>query len=282
MPFLFIFGLGFSGRAIARAALACGWRVEGSVRDPAQHPFADARVHRFDENHPVSADALAGVTHVIGSVPPTKLPSGEIGDPVLEWMRANGPFPDLQWVGYLSTTGVYGDHQGGWVDETSSLAGGLGRSRRRIMAEQDWLSSGFPVQVFRLGGIYGPGRSPLDQLRAGTARRIMKPGQVFGRIHVEDIARVVMASIARPNSGAIYNVVDDEPSPPWEVVEYAAKLLGVDPPPIIPWEKAKEVLSPMALSFYEDNKRVANGRIKTELAVDLTYPTYRQGLQSLL
>ena len=275
--FLFIFGLGFSGRAIATAALARGWRVEGSVRPGHQDGESPVPLHAFDAAHPLEASVLAGVTHVIGSIPP-----GTAGDPSLSWLVTHGPFPALRWVGYLSTTGVYGDHGGAWVDESAALKAASPRSVNRIAAEHAWAASGLPVQVFRLAGIYGLGRSPLDSVRQGTAHRVVKPGQVFGRIHVEDIARVVMASMDRPNSGAVYNVVDDEPAAPQDVVAHAAALLGVPPPPLVSWDRAKEVLSPMALSFYDESKRVANGRIKTELGVELAYPTYREGLKALL
>ena len=171
----------------------------------------------------------------------------------------------LAWLGYLSTTGVYGDRGGGWVDETSQLQPTGDRGRRRVAAEKGWLDlwnrRGVPVHIFRLAAIYGPGRSAFDALRAGTARRICKPGQVFSRIHVEDLANVLIASMERPRPGAVYNVCDDDPAPPAAVVGYAAELLGIEPPPLVPIEAAG--LSPMARSFYDDNKRVANGLIKT-------------------
>ena len=190
----------------------------------------------------------------------------------------------LAWLGYLSTTGVYGDRGGGWVDETSRLQPTGDRGRRRVAAEQGWLDlwnrRGVPVHIFRLAAIYGPGRSAFDALRAGTARRICKPGQVFSRIHVEDLANVLIASMERPRPGAVYNVCDDDPAPPAAVVGYAAELLGIEPPPLVPIEAAG--LSPMARSFYDDNKRVANGLIKTELGVTLRYPDYRAGLAAIL
>jgi nucleoside-diphosphate-sugar epimerase len=219
---------------------------------------------------------LRGVTHLLSSVPPDA-----DGDPVLRHHAADlAALPGLAWVGYLSTTGVYGDRQGGWVDEDSNLTPGTERGRRRLAAERAWLASGLPVHLFRLAGIYGPGRNQLAGLRAGTAQRIDKPGQVFSRIHVDDIATVLAASIACPSPGRAYNVCDNEAAPPAEVVAHAAGLLGMAPPPLVPFATAE--LSPMARSFYADSKRVDNARIKAELGVALRYPTYREGLAALL
>ena len=273
MSKLFLFGQGFCARELAQRQIKAGVTVLGTVRPEHVRPG----VQGFDREHPLAWDALDGVTHILSSVPPD-----DQGDPVLEWLREYGPWPQVEWVGYLSTTGVYGDHRGDWVDEESPVMAGHGRSHRRVKAEQAWLESGLPVHIFRLAGIYGPGRSPLDAVRTGTAHRVVKPGQVFGRIHVTDVARVLEASMAHPHPGAIYNVTDDEPAAPWEVVEYACRLLKVEPPPVIPWEQAAAHLSPMALSFYHDNKRVTNERIKTELGVTLLYPNYRAGLDALL
>jgi nucleoside-diphosphate-sugar epimerase len=190
--------------------------------------------------------------------------------------------PNLRWAGYLSTTGVYGDCGGAWVDEDSPLAPNVERARRRVEAEQAWRAAGLPLHIFRLAGIYGPGRSAIDSVRAGTARRIVKPGQVFSRIHVEDIAQSVLASLDHPRPGAVYNLCDDDPAPPQEVIAYACRLLGVAPPPEIPWQQALATLSPMALSFYADSKRVRNDRMKAELGVTLAYPSYREGLRAIL
>ncbi len=190
----------------------------------------------------------------------------------------------MKWVGYLSTTGVYGDRGGDWVDEDSPLEPTTARGQRRLEAERSWLrlhsDFGLPVHLFRLAGIYGPGRNTLLNVRDGSAKRIIKPGQIFSRIHVEDIAGVLAASIAKPNPGRAYNVCDDEPCPPQEVVAFAADLLGLPLPPEIPFEQAE--LSPMAKSFYADSKRVSNRRIKTELGYKLIYPNYRDGLRALL
>lgn len=271
----FVFGLGFSGRVIARRLAEAGWPVAGTTRSG--EPVDGIDTFRFDRDHPLPEGALTGVTHVLSSVPPD-----EAGDPVLDVMGAALARLAPRWAGYLSTTGVYGDRGGGWVDEDSPLDPGLDRSRRRVAAERQWLASGLAVHLFRLAGIYGPGRSAIDTVRSGRARRIVKPGQVFSRIHVDDIAATVLASVARPHPGTAYNVCDDDAAPPQEVIAHACALLGVEPPPEIPWEEAKATLSPMALSFYADSKRVRNDRIKTELGVRLRYPSYREGLAAIL
>lgn len=227
------------------------------------------------------APALSRATHLLSSV----APDAE-GDPVLRAAEDQiaEAAPHLAWVGYLSTTGVYGDHQGGWVDETTPLTPSTERGRARVMAEAGWQAlaarSGLPLHIFRLAGIYGPGRGPFEKVRDGTARRIIKPGQVFSRTHVEDIAQVLAASIARPNPGAVYNVCDDDPAPPEDVIGHAAALLGLPEPQAVPYDLAD--LSPMARSFYAESKRVRNDRIKDELGVRLLFPTYREGLAALL
>jgi len=189
--------------------------------------------------------------------------------------------PDLDWVGYLSTTGVYGNHDGGWVDEDTPLTPSTKRGQWRKQAEEDWQSiPGLPLHIFRLAGIYGPGRGPFAKLRNGTARRVIKDNQVFSRIHVDDIAQVLAASIAAPNPGAIYNLCDDDPAPPQDVIAYAAELLNMPIPPAVPFDQAD--LSPMARSFYGDSKRVRNDRMKSELGITLKYPTYRAALAAML
>jgi nucleoside-diphosphate-sugar epimerase len=281
-PHLFCFGLGYTALALARALKAQGWQVTGTFRDAAHAGEAEAlglEIVIFDRNHPI-ADLdrrLASATHLLSSVPPD-----ERGDPVLDVQGAAiaRAAPRLQWIGYLSTTGVYGDRQGGWVDESSALTPSGERGRRRLEAETAWLALPTPAHLFRLAGIYGPGRSALDTVRAGKARRVLKPGQVFSRIHRDDIVQVLLASIARPNPGAAYNVCDDDAADPAEVITHACKLLNVTPPPEVPFAEAQ--LSPMARSFYEDNKRVRNDRIKRELGVVLKYPDYRAGLAALL
>lgn len=281
---LFCFGLGYTAGFLARALAADGWRILGTCRTP------DAREHLagigieaylFDRDHPLeNAAALLGeASHVLSSVPP----DGS-GDPVLDAHgRDLAALDHLRWLGYLSTTGVYGNRDGAWVDESAALAPSGERGRRRVAAEQGWLDlhrqNGLPVHLFRLAGIYGPGRSALDSVRAGSARRVHKPGQVFSRIHVADIVQTLRASMARPDPGAIYNLCDDDPAPPDAVIEFACGLLGVPPPPLVPLETAD--LSEMARSFYADNKRVANRRMKDALGVRLRYPSYRDGLAAL-
>lgn len=280
---LFCFGLGYSALALARLVAAAGWAVTGTCRSDEQAAALRARgfaAAPFERGRPLAAAALRGASHILVSVPPDAL-----GDPVLASHGADiAALPRLAWLGYLSTTGVYGDCGGGWVDETSALRPSGERGRRRVAAEAGWLElwrrRRMPVHIFRLAAIYGPGRSPFEALRAGTARRIDKPGQVFSRIHVEDLARVLCASMSQPRSGAVYNVCDDEPAAPEAVVAHAAALLGVPPPPLVPLANAG--LSPMALSFYDDNKRVANSRIKSELGIALRFPGYRAGLAAIL
>lgn len=278
---LLCFGLGYSARVLAGRLAGEDWEVRGTARDTetavAIPGFA---MCRFDRAHPLPPTAFDGVTHILVSVPPDAE-----GDPVLARHAADiAARSGLAWVGYLSTTGVYGDRGGGWVDEESELCPSGERGRRRVMAEAGWLDlwrrHRVPVHVFRLAAIYGPGRSPFAALRDGTAKRILKPGQVFSRIHVADLASVLTASIARPRPGAVYNVCDDEAAAPEAVVAHAAGLLGVTPPPPVLLDEAD--LSPTARSFYDDNKRVSNTRIKRELGVALRYPTYREGLAAIL
>jgi len=279
---LFCFGLGYSALALAETLLAEGWGVAGTCRAAEkQADFARRGVEAllFESDRPLVESAFEGVTHVLQSIPP-----GAEGDPVLPMHGAMlARRRQIRWFGYLSTTGVYGDRGGDWVEEHDDLQPTGERGRRRVAAEVGWsrllYAEGLPLHVFRLAGIYGPGRSALDSLRAGTAKRVIKPGQVFSRIHVADIVQVLRASMARPNAGAVYNVCDDDPAPPWEVVEYAAELLGIPAPPAVPFEQAE--LSDMARSFYDDNKRVRNDRIKRELGVQLMYPSYREGLRAL-
>ncbi|MEQ8355701.1 MAG: SDR family oxidoreductase [Kiloniellaceae bacterium] len=276
---LFCFGLGFSARTLARRLVVAGWAVAGTTRSVEK--AADLRAegveaYVFDRDRPLAEAALAGTTHLLTSIAPD-----DHGDPVLGRLAEGiADLPDLKWAGYLSTTGVYGDWQGAEVDETSELRGAKGRNRRRIEAEAAWLASGLPVHVFRLAGIYGPGRSALDAVRAGRARRIDKPGQLFSRIHVDDIATALEASMARPNPGRVYNVCDDEAAPAAEVTAFACELLEVAPPPLIPLAAAE--LSPMALSFWQDNRLVSNRRLHEELGITLTHPDYRAGLRAIL
>ena len=276
---LLSFGHGYSAQALARLLLPLGWRVIGTTRSdqkakqleqdgitPVFWPGADMRDH------------IAQASHILVSAGP----DGS-GDPVLAQCcdAIANRAKDLTWVGYLSTTGVYGDHQGGWVDEKTPLTPSTKRGTARMKAEAEWQSvSGLPLHIFRLAGIYGPGRGPFEKVRNGTARRIVKDGQVFSRIHVEDIAKVLMASIICPDPGAVYNLCDDDPAPPQDVIGYAAQLLNLPVPPEIAFEDAD--LTPMARSFYAESKRVRNDRIKDELNVRLSFPTYREGLQAML
>jgi nucleoside-diphosphate-sugar epimerase len=278
---LFCFGLGYSAQTLARRLAARGWEIRGTTRRPEKAAALAAlgwRLFPFSRERPLAdpAEALGGVTHVLTSIAPD-----EAGDPGLDLHgRDLEALPGLAWVGYLGTTAVYGDRQGAWVDEDTPIEPTLARADRRARAEAAWLASGLPVHVFRLAGIYGPGRNAFVNLKDGTARRIVKPGQMVSRIHVEDIASVLEASIAQPRPGAIYNVCDDEPTPPQDVVAFAAELMDVPPPPEQPYETAD--LSPMARTFYRDNRRVGNARIKQELGVRLAFPTYREGLRALL
>jgi nucleoside-diphosphate-sugar epimerase len=268
-------GHGYTARALARRLIPQGWRVIGTTRSAEK-----AETLRALGVEPLIwpgdlGPALARATHLLSSIAPD---AG--GDPVL---RAHGPqiaAAPVRWAGYLSTTGVYGDHQGGWVDEETPLTPTTDRGRQRVLAEAQWQATGLPLHVFRLAGIYGPGRGPFEKVRDGTARRIIKPGQVFSRIHVEDIAQVLEASIHKPNPGAIYNVCDDDPAPPEDVIAHAATLLGLPLPPAVPYDEAD--MTPMARSFYAESKRVRNDRIKTELGVRLIFPDYRAGLAALL
>ena len=282
---LFCFGLGFSAQTLAERLAAKGWQIAGTARDVGKIGQLAARGYEMaqysgEAGNSALPNVLRGTTHLLHSIPP-----GPEGDPVLEHYRDEiAKLSSLGWVGYLSTVGVYGDQEGRWVDEATAPRPNSARTEARVQAEQTWLEfgagTGVPVHVFRLAGIYGPGRSVFDKLKAGTARRIKKDGQVFSRIHVEDIANVLEASIALPHNGAIYNVADDEPAAPDEVVAYAAMLLGIEPPPEVAFADAD--LSPMARSFYEGRRRIGNGLIKSELGVALRYPTYREGLASML
>ncbi len=274
-------GHGYSAAALVRR-LGPGWRIIGTTRSAGKA----ARL-RQEGVEPVVwpgtalAPAIAAASHVLASIAP-----GPEGDPVLAHHAGAlaEAAPHLAWVGYLSTTGVYGDHGGGWVDETTPLSPTTTRGRQRVLAERQWQTlaedTGLPLHIFRLAGIYGPGRGPFEKVRNGTARRILRENQYFSRIHVEDIATVLAASIARPDPGAIYNVADDDPSPPEDVLAEAARLLGLPLPPEVAFEAAE--MTPLARSFYAESKRVRNDRIKHDLGVRLTFPDYRSGLRQLL
>lgn len=275
MPTLLSLGHGYTADTFARRLLAAGWQVIGTTRSPTRAAaLQEAGVEPLLWPGDLTA-ALARATHVLASAAPD-----DGGDPFLaatgDTIRAARP----EWVGYLSTTAVYGDHGGAWVDEETPVNPQSVRAVQRVLAERQWLASGLPVQVFRLAGIYGPGRGPFAKVRDGSARRIIKPGQVFSRIHVQDIAATLLASIARPSPGRIYNVCDDDPAPPQDVLGHAARLLHLPEPPEEAYDAAQ--MSALARSFYAESKRVRNTRIKTELGLRLTFPSYREGLAALL
>jgi len=277
---IFVLGHGYSGKTVTRRLLARGWQAAGSSRTPSDGAFRVAAPQDLAPGTP-AAQALLQATHLLHSIPP-----GPDGDSVLAPVaRLLDGKHRVQWIGYLSTTGVYGDRDGGWVDETTPTQPNNARGERRVTAERQWLAlgarQGIATQVFRLAGIYGPGRSALDDVRESTARRVLKPGHDFSRIHVEDIAQTVLASIAQPRAGAIYNVCDDEPAPSADVTAYACKLLGVEPPPLIPFAQIEASLSPMAREFWSANRKVRNDKIKRELGVALQYPNYRVGLEAI-
>jgi nucleoside-diphosphate-sugar epimerase len=273
-------GFGFSAEALSKILDPKLWRITGTSRsaDGIKHiQTLGYEAVLFDDLDTIDDS----VTHIVTSVPP-----GSTGDPVLQTLsiELKRRAKQLHWVAYLSTTGVYGDHGGAWVDENTPLTPNTERGQRRVDAENQWLAlhehHHLPVHIFRLAGIYGPGRNALISLKDGSAKRVIREGQVFSRIHVDDIAGILKASIAKPNPGRAYNVADDEPCPPQDVITYAASLLKVEPPPEIPFEKAE--LSAMAKSFFMDSKRVHNTRAKEELGYEFLYPNYKVGLKGLL
>lgn len=284
MNTLLALGLGYSAAAIAAHLGGSEWQIIGTARSEQSVRAIEAKGYRailFDGERPVPAlgDALREATHLLLSAPP-----GEHGDPLLHLHRDDlEAARKLDWIGYLSTIGVYGDHQGGWVDETTLPTPASARSKQRLLAENAWTefaeAQSVTLQIFRLAGIYGPGRSALDRLIAGQEKRIDKPEQVFNRIHVTDIVAVVQAGLSAGSVHGVFNVADDAPAPPQDVVTFAAELLGMEPPPLIPWEEAE--LSPMARSFYLETKRVRNRRIKEVLGVRLAFPNFRAGLRAL-
>jgi nucleoside-diphosphate-sugar epimerase len=278
MDRLLIFGLGFCGMAVARLATGAGFSVVGTSRSP-EAVAAPAGVRVVD--FAAAAAEIAGATHVLMTAAP-----GQAGDPALErYAEAMRAAEGVRWFGYLSTTGVYGDRQGGWVDEATAPAPASDRARRRVAAEQAWrdVAAGRPLDIFRLAGIYGPGRSALDDVRSGRARRIVQQGHAFGRIHVEDIAGGVMAAMARPPTGTrVLNFSDDLPAESADVIEEAALLLGKPVPPGIPLAEAWPGMSEMARSFWAENRRVASRRTQEVLGYAWRYPTYREGLRAIL
>lgn len=286
MKKLFCFGYGYTCDYLGYELLERGgWQVAGTTRDREKRTALRARgiqAHLFDHEHPLADPQLIlkDTTHLVISTPPD-----DDGDPAFlmhEHDILN--IPTLEWVGYLSTTGVYGDRGGGVATEEDPISPSARRGSRRVRAEEQWLSlqkeSGLPVHVFRIAGIYGPGRSALDSVRAGVARRINKPGHAFGRVHVEDIVQTLLASFERPNPGSIYNVIDNLPAPSHEVIEYACKLLERPVPPLVDFEEAN--LAPITRSFYMENRRTSNAKIKSELGLQLRYPDFKAGLRGCL
>ena len=280
---LFCFGLGFTGSALVKKLKTEGWKVSGTFREQLlQNDEGDVRSYYFDGQE--ASEALSNVvreaTHILVTIPPQK----DAGDVVLRHFHQTLGDSKPQWLGYLSATGVYGNRDGNWVDETSDLRPQFDHQRRRAEAEDQWLSlyreHHVPVHIFRLAGIYGPERNLLQRVRNGTARRIDQPGLVFNRIHVEDVVQVLCASIHHPKPGAVYNVSDDVPSSPAEAVAFACDLLQVEAPPLVTLDEAK--LSTMGRGFYQTNKKVRNRKIKEELGVQLRYPDYQAGLRALL
>ncbi|WP_417688110.1 SDR family oxidoreductase [Roseibium sp.] len=280
---LFVFGVGYSSTAfIEKVRDRCEW-IGGTTRSREKaeklkakgiEPFLFDGAQKSDE----LVEALRSATHVLVSIAPD-----EAGDPVLLHHKDDVAAARPQWTGYLSTVGVYGNHDGAWVDEDTPCKPVSKRSIQRVAAETAWLQfaveCGLPVQIYRLSGIYGPGRNTFENFRKGTARRLIKDGQVFNRIHVDDIAGALEASLASPTT-RVYNITDDEPAPPQDVVSFAAELLGATPPPEVAFEDAD--LTPMARSFYGENKRVSNKRMKNELGYNLAYPSYKPALIELL
>ena len=285
---LFCFGYGYTCDYLAYDLMRMAegeWDISGTTRDHKKKEQLRARgidAYMFDFNTPIPDPLymLRDVTHILISTPPN-----DQGDTSF-LMHASDilNLPKLEWVGYLSTTAPYGDRDGGWVDENSQTTPSTKRGSRRLKAEEQWVSlyktEGVPVHIFRLSGIYGPGRSALDSVRAGIARRIDKPGHTFCRAHVEDIVQVLIASMNNPKPGEIYNICDDLPAPSHEVIEHACTLLGVEPPPTYPIDDID--MAPMTLSFFADNKRVRNDKIKKDLEIKIKYPDFKKGLQGCL
>lgn len=275
---ILILGHGYSAAALSRRLLARGWTVIGTTRsaDKAE-TLRSAGITPLVWPGTDLGPALMRASHLLMGIGPDA-----DGDPILrthaDAIRAHAPH--VRWAGYLSTTGVYGNHQGDWVDEDTTLSPTTARGKARLAAERAWSDLGLPLHIFRIAGIYGPGRGPFRKILDGTARLIIRENQFMSRVHVEDIAAVLEASIDRPRPGAVYNVCDDEPTAPETVLLHAAQLLGLPPPPAVAYEEAP--MTAMARSFYSESKKVANRRIREDLGVRLAYPTYREGLAALL
>ena len=284
---LFCFGFGYSAASLAERLAPTQIQIAGTrTRLEAGQKRGIALAAFNSDGHAAGVvTLLAGTTHLLISIPPDAA-----GDPALRIFGDDlRRLSSLVWIGYLSTIGVYGDCAGAWVDETAAVRPQSMRAARRVMAEDQWrgygAATGTHVEIFRLPGIYGPGRSMIDAVQAGTARRVIKPGQVFNRVHVTDIARALeraidLAATGRSPQFDTYNLVDDDPTPPQDVVKFAAELLGVEPPPEVPFEAAQ--LTPMGQSFYAENKRASNARLKQAFKFALAYPTYREGLRAIV
>jgi nucleoside-diphosphate-sugar epimerase len=273
---LLVFGLGYVGTAFARAAATAGMSVLGTTRDGAAAPDGVTAIAFAD-----AGTAVSGATHILSTIPP-----GPSGDPVVLRYGDVIPGSDVRWIGYLSTTGVYGDRGGAWVDEHTAPAPGSDRSRQRLAAEDAWrrFADRRVVDIVRLAGIYGPGRSAFDALRMGTARRVIKPGHTFGRIHRDDIVRAVLAAMPqeRTPSARVLNLTDDEPAESADVMAEAARLLGVPPPAAVPFDQAVATMSPMARSFWAEDRKVSSRWTQQALGLRWRYPTYREGLRAIL
>lgn len=284
---LFCFGFGYTADYLVRALMASDeeWTFAGTTRDPEKRAHLQARgikASLYDDDRPLANPDkdLKGITHILISTPPDDHGGPTFENHAKDILR----IPTLKWIGYLSSTSVYGDRNGGWVTEESEVRPTSKRGSRRARAEAEWMSlfekEDAPIHLFRLSGIYGPNRSSLDSVRAGAARRIDKLGHAFNRIHVEDIVQCLAASMNNPKPGNAYNLADDMPSPSHMLISYACDLFGLQPPPLIPYEEAD--MAPIARSFYADNKRVKNDKIKDDLGVTLKYPNYMEGLDACL
>lgn len=268
---LLVFGLGYAGRAIAKEAVKAGWHVSATSRGSAA-PEPGVKLVNFS----AAESEIHRATHILSSVAP-----GESGDPVLALYHDALIASPAGWLGYLSTTGVYGDAHGAWVDEDTQPNPGSERTSRRVTAEQAWARLGKNLAIFRLAGIYGPGRSVLDDLRVGQGRHIIKPGHLFGRIHRDDIAHCVLAAMTQ-NATGIFNGADDEPAASADVLCEAARLLGIAAPTPVSFTQAAPTMSPMALSFWAENRLVSSQKTKEMLGISWRYPSYREGLAAIL